>query len=492
MSEVANPCVQIFLTGYNRPLALHTALKKLNEWMVTAIPDLSYGEEHIRVILRFLRLWGDPGFQDLAGYCMSWVETTLNSGRPELHQHRIARNALLALDDYPGFSWFDEPTPLADDTHAGVALRYLVLYRCVKDLDQSDLSPGLAAAVVAFQIIRMECSDVKRPEPKTYLLGESLVHALTWAAEKDPNNPLHFRPLALEIFTSVGGMWFDPWVDDISLDDKARFIDALGNVFDVQDPTSDTSHLPTQQLLSLRMGVYGGEAFVGRTAAFVHRSSEVFLVPLPFGLCSSRSWQPHIKKSTFSFVSHPSFDPDKWVVWLRHTLKMIVNDSRLDITLLVEKLKELECYDVLELVIKSIWLSPEPDLFPRRLWPWVEQETIELFKTRNDLGSESLRRYFPLILDTYNEPFPDDTLATPYEAARSVFQHESRPSGAESYGRPSLEVQRPLHWRIHRVCVVKQLFQVLERGWDLEGLEILDLVRIAPGGGELTLLEPEQ
>ena len=471
----------------DRHSALHTALTKLNEWMITAIFDPLYTEEHIRVILRFLRLWGDPEFQDLAGYCMSWIELTLDSGRPELHQYRIARNALLVLDDYPGFSWFDDPVPLPDDTHAKVALRYLALFHRTRGLDPTESPPGPAAAIVAFQIIQMECSDAKRPAPKMHLLGHSLVHTLTWAAEKDPNSPLHFRSLALEVFTLIGGMWLNPWVDDIPLCDRARLVNALGNVLDAQDPTHGTPHPPTQQLLSMRMGAHKGDTFAGRTGAFVHRSSNIFLVPLLFGLCSSWSWQASVTQSTFSFVSHPSFEPDKWVVWLRHTLKMIANDSHLDITLLMKRLKELECYDALALVIKSIWLSPDPDILPQHLWPWVECKTIELFKVPHNRAWAPLRGYLPIILDTYAEPSPDDTLTTPHEAARSIFQCDEKPEARpsdDSYGRHSLEVQRPSHWGIRQVCMMKRLCQVLKREKDLEGFDLLDLLRAPPNDGE--------
>jgi len=37
-------------------------------------------------------------------------------------------------------------------------------------------------------------------------------------------------------------------------------------------------------------------------------------------------------------------------------------------TLMVARLMELECYDVLALVIKGIWLSPNPDVLPPDLW----------------------------------------------------------------------------------------------------------------------------
>ena len=455
---------------------------KLNEWMMVAIFDLSYGEEHIRVILRFLRLWGDPGFQDLAECCMSWIEAALDSGRPEMHKYRIARNALLVLDDYPGFSWFDEPIPFADDAHARVALRYLTLYHRTRGLDPTDSSLGLAAAVVALQIIQMECSDTRRPAPKMHLLDVSLVHTLTWAAENDPKKPLHFRSLALEIFTLIGGTWLLPWIDNVPADDRTRFINALGNVLDARDPTDGTPHPPTQLLLSMRMGVYEGDTFASRTGAFVHRSSIIFLVPLLFGLCSSWSWQASITKSAFSFVSYPSFEPDKWVVWLRHTLKMIANDGHLAITLLVMKLKELECYDVLALVIKSIWMSPDPGIVPPHLWAWVEQETVELFREPSKLGLAPLRGHLPMILDAYTEPSPDDTITTPYEAARSIFRCDEKPelrqSGEESYGRHSFEVvQRPIYWGIRQICMVKRLCQVLKRERDFEGLELLDLLR---------------
>jgi len=124
--------------------------------------------------------------------------------------------------------------PLSDNTHAGVSLRYLVLYHHTRGLDQTGSSPPCLTA--AIRCIRMVCSDAERPVPKTHLLGNSLIQTLTWAAGKNLKNPLHFRPLALEIFTFIGGMWFDPWVDNIPSDDRARLVDALGNVLDAPDP----------------------------------------------------------------------------------------------------------------------------------------------------------------------------------------------------------------------------------------------------------------
>ena len=118
----------------------------------------------------------------------------------------------------------------------------------------------------------------------------------------------------------------------------------------------------------MRTGPYEDDTFEGRTAAFVCQSSITPLVPPLFGLCPSQSWQISITKSTFSFMSHPSFKRGDRVVWFRHTLKMIASDSHLDITLMVARLMELECYDVLALVIKGIWLSPNPDVLPPDLW----------------------------------------------------------------------------------------------------------------------------
>ncbi|KAF9781883.1 hypothetical protein BJ322DRAFT_1078911 [Thelephora terrestris] len=446
----------------NSDLALRTALKKLNEWMTVAIYDLSYDEEHIRVVLRFLRLWNDSGFQDLATYCMAWIQATLDSERPELQQYRIARNALLVLDDYPGFSWFDEPIPLEEATHAKVALRYLVLYDRTRTLGQTDSAPCLAAAIIALQILRMECSDAKRPAPKIHLLDNSLVHTLTWASQKEPGNPLHFRLLAREIFTLIGGMWFDPWVDDIPEYDRAQFIDALGNVLDARDPTHGTPHLPTQTLLSTRIGAYDDATFAGRTGAFVDRSSNIFLIPILFGLCSSRSWQTSITKSTFSFVSDP------------HSSLMNGNWNA---------------------TTSCRWLSSaygyRPTLKSSRKVSGhgLERETIEMLEIPGDSGWAPLRGYFPIILDTYVEPDPDDTITSPFEAARLVFrcdeQLRARQSNGGSYRRPSLEPERPLHWKIHKVCMVKRLCQVLTREREIEGLDALDLLRTAPNDGEL-------
>lgn len=459
---------------------------KLNEWMMVAIPDLSYNEGHILAILRFLHSWNNPGFQDLAGYCMSWVGTTLDSARPKWDQYQLAGAALLVLEDYPGFtrSWgFIRP---AEDTYPKVALRYLVLYHHVQGLDYVDsFPPDPDAAIIALQVIRGELSD-ERSSPKIHILDHSLVRMLAWcASEKDPNTPAHFRPLALEIFTLIGGMWLDPWVDDIPPDDKAQFIDALGNVLDPPAPC-DTQSV---WLLAKPMGNYE-DMFEGRTASSVCRSPNIFLVPLLFGMCSFKSWQRFITKSAFSFMSHPSFKPDDWVLWLYHTLKIIASDSHLDIELMVARLKELGCYDVLALVIKSIWLSPDNDILPQHLWAWMEQETIELFKAPGGLGWRPLQGYFPIPSNTYDGPEPDYLWATPAGAARVVFHSNLGPTTQEESDCASFspqcnfKAQQPPHRKIRRVCMMKRLCQVLKREIELEGLEVLDLLRMASNDGE--------
>jgi hypothetical protein len=456
--------------------------------MLVAIVDPTYDEKHIRAILRLLRLWNKSGFQDLAGYCMSWVEASLDSRRPEWDQYQIARDGLLVLDDHPGFSRTDEPLHLPDDTHAKVALRYLVLCRRAWGTSHIGSSPSCpAAAIVAFQIIQMECSGAGCLVPNTQLLGDPLIQTLAWAAERNPNHPAHFRPLAVEIFTLVGGMWFDPWVDNIPLDDRARFIDALGNVLDAPDPHGD--HDPSTQLLLARCtGRYEDEMFEGRTGSFVCRSSNIFLIPLLFGLCSSQSWRNYITGSTFSFVAHTSFEPDKWVVWLQHTLKMITSNSRLDITLMVERLKELECYGVLALVIQSIWLSPDPDVLPQCLWEWVEQETVGLFRVRGNQHWAPFGGYLQSISNTCAEPSPGDTSTTPGEAARHILRYDGQPTGQEPDGeslnpRYNIEVQEPPHWEVHQARM-RRLCQVLERETELQAFDVLHVLRLFPDGRE--------
>ena len=353
--------------------------------MVEAIPDSSHTEGRIRVIMRLIRMWNNSGFQDFAKYCISWVEVTMGCRREAWHRYLIGGAALCALDNHPSFSKVVGSITPQDDMYAKIALRYLALYHYAQGLDNEvDPSPAYpAAAIVALQIIRVECSDVERSMPKKHILGAQLVHVLTWAAGNAPRNPVHFRPLALEIFTLIGGMWFDLWVDDILPEDKARFIDALGNVFDTpnltvanRDPLTPWPPGP---------GIDNYQAmFEGRTGSFVCRSSNVYLIPIIFGLCSSKSWQAYLKKSTFDFIFHKAFEPDRWSMWLRHTWRMIARDNRLDIRLIAVKLKELECYDMLALVIRSMWLSPDPDMLPSHHWEWVERETIGLFKVRRD------------------------------------------------------------------------------------------------------------
>jgi hypothetical protein len=61
------------------------------------------------------------------------------------------------------------------------------------------------------------------------------VRRLTPGSTSNPLNAVQLRPLALEIFTLIGGMWFDPWTDTISPGDKAHLVEALGYIFDVPD-----------------------------------------------------------------------------------------------------------------------------------------------------------------------------------------------------------------------------------------------------------------
>jgi hypothetical protein len=127
---------------------------------------------------------------------------------------------------------------------------------------------------------------------------------------------------------------------------------------------------------------------------------------------------------------------------------MIATDSRLDIKLMVTRLKELECYDVLALVIKSIWLSPDPDVLPPHLWGWMEQETVGLFRVPGNPSWGPVRGYFPIISNTYTEPSPGDTLTTPGGAARYIFQHDGQPATQDSDGElvnthHDIEAQQP-------------------------------------------------
>ena len=447
--------------------------------MVEVIPDLSSEEEPIRVIMRLIRMWNNSAFPDFARYCISWVEVAMDCGREVWHRYLIAGAALCALDNHPSFSKAVGSISPKDDTYAKVALRYLGLYREAQGLGGPDPSPAEpAAAIVALQIIRVECSDMERAMPKKHILGTQLVHILTWAAENTSKKPVHFRPLALEIFTLIGGMWFDPWVDDISPEDKDRLIDALGNVLDAPNLAAENR----DPVIPWPPGQYIDnyqKMFEGRTGSFVHRSPCVYLIPLLFGLCSSRSWQTSLKKSTFDFISHKSFESDCWAMWLRHTWKVAARDSRLDIRLVTTKLKELECFDALALVIKSIWLSPDPDMLLPHHWEWTERETLGLLGVQKRSDWKPLEGFLPIVLRSYNELPLDDPYETPGAAARYIFEYAGQPDGPickrQEYGGRlfiqyyDFEMEEPQNWEILRVCMVKRLCQVLARGEGLEG-----------------------
>ena len=451
--------------------------------MVAAIPDQSFTEGQIRAIMRLIRMWNNSGFQDFAKYCISWVEVTMDCEREAWHRYLTAGAALCALDDHPSFSKAVGFISPRDDAYAEIALRYLSLYRYAQDLDDEiDPSPACpAAAIVALQIIRAECSDSERPTPKKRILGAPLVHALTWVAKNTPDNPVHFRPLALEIFTLIGGMWFDPWVDSIPQEDKTQFISALGNVLDAPNLTPENRDPLIPWPPGEGIDNYQ-EMFEGRTGSFVYRSPIVYLIPLLFGLCSSKSWQGSLKRSTFDFISHKTFRPDCWTMWLRHTWKLMARDSRLDIRLIAIKLKELERYDVLALVIRSIWLSPDPDMLLPHHWEWVEEETLGLFRVQRGPAWRPLEGYFPIIIRTYHTLSSGDPYNPPGAAVRRIFQYdrqmdslileELEPMGQLAIKNYHFEMERPQDWRIRQVCMMKRLFQVLTREISLEGLHM--------------------
>ena len=447
-----------------------------------AIPNLSFKQEQIRVIMRLIRMWNNSGFQDFANCCLSWAEAAMDCAREDWDRYLIVGAALCALDNHPSFSGAIGSISLRNDTYAKVALRYLSLYRRMQLLNRVDPSPARpAAAIVALQIIRIECSDVKRPMPKRNILGRQLVNVLTWAVEKKADNPVHFRPLALEIFTLIGGMWFDPWVDEIPLEDKAQFIVALGNVLDTPNLTFKNRDPITPWPPGEGLSNYQ-EMFEGRTGSFVHRSRHVYLIPLLFGLCSSKSWQASLNKSTFDFISHKTFNPNHWAMWLRHTWKLIVRDSRLDVKLIAIKLKELERYDVLALVIRSMWLSPDPDMFASHHWEWVERETLGLFKLQRGPSWRPLEGYFPTILRTYVEPPSGDMQNPPGAAVRCIFQYDKRLDDLvreefKSLGELAVQcyhfaVEEPDDWMIRQVCMIQRLRQVLAREMKPERLHV--------------------
>ena len=417
-------------------------------------------------------MWNNSSFRDFTECCISWIGITMDCRREDWHRYLIAGAALCALDNHQSFPQAVGFISPRNDRYAELALRYLDLYHYAQGLDDKiDPSPARpAAAIVALQIIRVECSDVERLTPRMHVLGIRLVHALTWAAEKTQKNPVHFRPLALEIFTLIGGMWFDPWVDEIPPEDKARFIDALGNVLDAPNLTFGSRDPLTPWTTAPCIDNYQ-EMFEGRTASFVRRSSDVYLIPLLFGLCSSKSWQACLKKSTFDFVSHKTFRSGCWAIWLRHTWKMIARDSRLDIRLIATKLKELECYDALALVIRSIWLPPDSDMLPPLHWEWVDQETLGLFRMRRGPDWRPLEGCYPILSQPYDEPWSGDRCNPPGAAARYIFEYEGEPDGPirekiELGGgmyiyHHKFEVEKPLDWMTRQVRAMERLGRVL-------------------------------
>ena len=102
----------------------------------------------------------------------------------------------------------------------------------------------------------------------------------------------------------------------------------LDDTADVSDPStyrSQTTVTPQTPLSRSAISEASGDSpcpsgttknvtFEGPTTTFMHQSPNIFLVSLPFALCSSRSWQTSITKSKISFISHPSFRSDHWAV----------------------------------------------------------------------------------------------------------------------------------------------------------------------------------
>lgn len=100
-----------------------------------------------------------------------------------------------------------------------------------------------------------------------------------------------------------------------------------------------------------------------------------------------------------------------------------------------------------------------------------------------------LQGYLLSTPDTYAEPSPGDALTTLGETAWYTFRRDGQPTEQESGGRSRyprhlFEVQQPPYWRAHRGCMVKRSCQVSKREIELEGLDVLDALRMASDGGE--------
>jgi len=111
-------------------------------------------------------------------------------------------------------------------------MRFLALDLMENPLTRATISTrGLRdAVIVAFQLIWVECSDSRHPAPIRCILGNFITHTLTRVADGNPLDTPQLRPLALKIFTLVGGMWFDPQTGTISSGDKAHIVEAIGDV----------------------------------------------------------------------------------------------------------------------------------------------------------------------------------------------------------------------------------------------------------------------
>jgi len=175
---------------------------------------------------------------------MSWIEAPLDSGRrPDQDKSEIVDAALCVLDGRPLFSKEVGCIIYREGvTHLGVVMDFLALGH-MENIRTAVSNRSLwDMVIVALQLIRVECSDPRSPAPISRILGSPLVYTLTWAADGNPLDTPQLRPLALEIFTLIGGTWSGPCTSTVSSKDKARLVEALGDVLDTPNlpPPSPT------------------------------------------------------------------------------------------------------------------------------------------------------------------------------------------------------------------------------------------------------------
>jgi len=168
------------------------------------------------------------------------------------------------------------------------------------------------------------------PESAGY--GGMILPVLTWTLL--PTHPLQWRGLALKIFHTFGFGWFSPQMQIVSDEDLGKFLQVVG------DPFQYTPDLPLQD---------GNPA---GPADYDPMNAAVVLIKF----ASSDLWRKHLRPSNFTSCED-IVSREEGRAAFRKVLDTLVGEwsglSRrpTKITTAIERLKELQCLNTVEVVI---------------------------------------------------------------------------------------------------------------------------------------------